>query len=223
MTPRRTLIQSFPTTVGLLVLIGAAFLLEEAAGGSQRVPVLIGLGANYPPLVIQEGEWWRLLTSTLLHIGLLHLLVNSWALWQLGRLSEITFGSALTLFLFVFTGLTGSGLTLIQEKVSAGASGALFGLEGALVAFFLRHRERLTPAGRQILGQLLVWSAGMMVFSFAVPGIDWLGHLGGFLGGLSVGWILPPAPKRGGWTRGLAAVAFGLIVVAVWMAARPFF
>src|SRR5690606_15703910 len=116
-TPRRTLIQSFPTTVGLLVLIGAAFLLEEAAGGSQRVPVLIGLGANYPPLVIQEGEWWRLLTSTLLHIGLLHLLVNSWALWQLGRLSEITFGSALTLFLFVFTGLTGSGLTLIQEKV----------------------------------------------------------------------------------------------------------
>lgn len=219
MSSRRNLLQTFPVSLGLLILIGLAFLAEEAAGGSQQVAVLVGLGANYPPLVLQEGQWWRLLTSTLLHIGALHLLVNGWALWQLGRLSEITFGSALTLFLFVFTGMTGSGLTLLQEKVSAGASGALFGLEGALVSFFLRHRERLTPAGKQILSQLLVWSAGMMVFSFVVPGIDWLGHLGGFAGGLLVGWLLPPGPRRGGWTRGLAVLAFGMIVLAVGMAA----
>lgn len=218
MTARPTLVRTYPATVGLLVVIGLVFLLEEAAGGSQQIDVLLALGANYPPYVLEEGQWWRLLTSTLMHIGLVHLLVNGWALWQLGRLAELTFGSALTLALFVFTGLTGSGLTLLQEKVSAGASGALFGLEGALVAFFLRHRSRLTPAGKQILRQLLVWSVGVMVLSFVAPGIDWLGHLGGFLGGLAVGWALPPAPRRGRWTTAVAMLALGLLALAVFEA-----
>lgn len=214
------MLRAFPDTIGLLILIGLAFLVEEAAGGSQTTRVLLRLGANYPPFVLQEGQWWRLLTSTILHIGLIHLAVNGWALWQLGRLSELTFGSALTLALFVFTGATGSLLTLLQEKVSAGASGALFGLEGALVAFFLRHRDRLTPAGKQILGQLLLWSAFMIVFSFSVPGIDWLGHLGGFFGGLAVGWALPPQARERRWPRGAAGVAALLLGVCILAAAR---
>jgi rhomboid protease GluP len=214
--------RTYPTTVSLLVLIACVFLLEEAAGGSDRVQVLLALGANDPRQVVGAGEWWRLLTSTLLHIGLVHALVNGWALWQLGRLSEWTFGSALTLTLFVFTGICGSLLTLLQDKVSAGASGALFGLEGALVSFFLRHRERLTPAGKQILAQLLLWSALMMVFSFTFPGIDWLGHLGGFLGGLAVGWALPMRGHGRGWTRGLAVASAGAIVLVIVMAASRF-
>jgi rhomboid protease GluP len=212
-SPQRqhSILQTFPTTVGLLVLIALAFLAEQAAGGATETKVLVRLGANFPPLVLEAGQWWRLLTSTILHIGFLHLAMNGWALWQLGRLSEITFGSALTLALFVFTGITGSLLTLLQVKISAGASGALFGLEGALVAFFLRHRDRLTPAGKQILGQLLLWSAFMIVFSFSAPGIDWLGHLGGFFGGLAVGWALPPQARDLRWPR-RAAVFAGLLL-----------
>lgn len=203
----------FPFTSGLLVLLVAVFLAEELRGGSTETRVLIEMGANFPPLVL-AGEWWRMLTAVLLHIGFLHLLVNGWALWQLGRLSEVTFGGATTLALFVFTGLTGSALTLLQVKVSAGASGALFGLEGALLSFFLRHRERLTPAGKGLLKQLLVWSLFMLVYSVAVPGIDLLGHLGGFAGGLAVGWALPPARARTGRIARLAAVVATLALVA---------
>lgn len=206
--------------MGLLVVIAVAFVLEELAGGSSDVGTLVRLGANYPPAILEYGQWWRLLTSTLLHIGLLHLTVNGWALWQLGRLAELTFGSAATFSLFVFTGITGSLLTLLQEKVSAGASGALFGLEGALIAFFLRHRERLTPAGKHILGQLLLWSALMMVFSFSVPGIDWLGHLGGFAGGLLVGWALPPGHRTGASSKAFAAISFALLAGSVAFAVR---
>jgi len=214
-TSRPSLARTYPTTVGLLVLIGVVFLLEEVFGGSQTPGVILDFGANYPPLVLEDGQWWRLLTATVLHIGLVHLLVNAWALWQLGRLSEITFGSALTLALFVFTGLCGTSLGLLQDKASAGASGALFGLEGALVSFFVRLRDRLTPAGREILRQLFFWSALVMGLGFVAPGIDWVGHLGGFLGGLAVGWVIPPPHRRGGWTRAVAAVAMILLVAAL--------
>ncbi len=215
---RPSILRAFPATVGILALLVMIFVLEELAGGSQNNLVLARLGANFPPFVIEGGQWWRLVTSTLLHIGLLHLAMNGWALWQLGRLSEITFGAGATLALFVFTGITGSLLTLITVKLSAGASGALFGLEGALVAFFLRHRDRLTPDGRGLLKQLLVWSAFMMVFSLAVPGIDWLGHLGGFAGGLSVGWMLKPRHQ----VNGSIAAAAGALAVAIVAASIAF-
>lgn len=210
----------FPVTVGLLALLACIFGIEELQGGSTRTLVLLRMGANYPPLVF-EGQWWRLVTSTLLHIGVVHLLMNGWALWQLGRLAEITFGGAATLSLFVFTGIAGSLLTLLSVKVSAGASGAVFGIEGALLAFFLRHRDRLTPAGKQLLQQLLVWSVLMLVYGFVVPGIDWLGHLGGLLGGISVGWALPPAERtRRPLARGVAAVAGSILIAAVGASVR---
>lgn len=181
----------FPVTAGIIGLLVIVFGIEELRGGSTETAVLLKMGANFPPLVY-AGEWWRLLTSVVLHIGFLHLAMNSWALWQLGRLSEMSFGGATTLALFVFTGIAGSLLTLLQVKISAGASGAVFGIEGALVAYFFRHRERLTPGGKALLKQLLIWSGFMVVYSFAVPGIDLLGHLGGFFAGLAVGWALKP-------------------------------
>lgn len=198
-------------TYGLLALLAALFLVEELRGGSTDTLVLLRMGANFPPLVF-DGQWYRLVTAALLHIGAVHLLMNGWALFQLGRLSEVTFGGATTLALFVFTGIAGSALTLLSTKVSAGASGAIFGLEGALVAFFLRHRDRLTPVGLTLLKQLLVWSGVVLVYGFAVPGIDWLGHLGGFLAGLAAGWTI--RPWRGG-TPGLLARAAASLAAAL--------
>ncbi|AKU91267.1 rhomboid family intramembrane serine protease [Vulgatibacter incomptus] len=204
---RISLLGSFPATSGILALLIAAFIIEVLSGGSQNGMVLARLGANYTPLVLEGGQWWRLVTATLLHIGPVHLLMNGWALWQLGRLSEITFGSATTLALFVFTGITGSALTLLTVKLSAGASGAIFGLEGALIAFFLRHRDHLTPQGKSLLKQLLAWSAFMIAYGFAVPNIDWMGHFGGLGGGLAVGWLLQPRTAR----TGLLAKGAGLV------------
>jgi len=222
-SPPRTQFGAFPATYSLLILIGLVFLLEVIAGGSTSSRVLLGLGANEPGRIVGQGEWWRMLTSAFLHIGVFHLLLNGWALLQIGRLAESTFGSALTLSLFVFTAITGSALTLLQPKVSAGASGAIFGLVGALVSFLLRHREHLTPTGRRILTDLLVWSAVLMAYSFIVPRIDWLGHLGGFLGGAAVGWALPVRRAERGWARGLAFVSAAAIAAALLTAVVRFF
>jgi rhomboid protease GluP len=200
-----------PATHSLLGLLIAMFLAGFVVG--QRT--LLVLGANAGPLVL-AGDWWRPLTAALLHAGLLHLAMNGWALLQLGRLSEWTFGPWTTVALFVFTALTGSALSLFNDSYSVGASGALFGIEGALLSFFLRHRERLTPAGVALLKQLLAWSLFMLVFGFLAPNIDWRGHVGGLVGGLAVGWALPihrgrePAAAR---IAGLAAV--GLLVAAI--------
>lgn len=215
-TENRPALEVFPVTIGLLGLVAAVFLAEVLRGGSTDTLTLLRLGANYPPLVL-EGQWYRLVTATLLHIGPIHLLMNGWALWVLGRLSEVTFGSRTTLALFVFTGVCGSALTLLSAKVSAGASGALFGIEGALVAFFLRHRERLTPAGRALLGQLGAWTAFMLAYTFLVPGIDWLGHLGGLLSGFAVGWLLRPwrGGPPGAFARAASVAAMLAIVGAI--------
>jgi len=208
-------LRTFPATAGLLALIVAVFLMEVALGGSTDAEVLLRLGAKFTPWVIVENQWWRLVTSTVLHIGPMHLAMNGWALWQLGRLSEITFGSATTLALFVFTGIAGSALSLLSLSISAGASGALFGIEGALVAFFLRHRDRLTVAGRALLKQLLVWSAAMFVFSFMMPGIDWLGHTGGFLGGIAVGWALKSRYEQRSETLSRMLVAICVVILFI--------
>ena len=211
-TERQLGLGRFPVTSGLLALLVGVFAVEVLRGGSTDTLTLLRLGANFPPFVF-DGQWFRLLTAALLHIGPLHLLMNAWALWQLGRLSEITFGGPATLALFVITGITGSALTLLDTKVSAGASGALFGIEGALLSFFLRHRERLTASGKALLKQLLVWSGFMLVYSFAVPGIDWLGHIGGLLGGLAIGWALKP--WRGGPPGPVARIAGVLSALAI--------
>lgn len=217
-------LRTFPASAGLLALIAAVFVIELLVGVLDDARGLVALGANYTPLILEGGQWWRLVTSTILHVNFMHLAMNGWALWQLGRLSELTFGSQWTLALFVFTGITGSALSILSPSVSAGASGALFGLEGALVAFFLRHRDRLTPAGKALLKQLLIWSAFMFVFSFVVPSIDWLGHLGGFLGGIAVGWLLPPKSARpiGVGARLAAGVAAIVLVVSIVEAALFF-
>jgi rhomboid protease GluP len=214
----------FPFTSGLVALLVAMFLIEGFEGGSEDTATLLRLGANYPPLTL-DGQAFRLLASTLLHIGVLHLVMNGWALLQLGRLAEMSFGGPAMLALFVLTGIGGSSLTLLTTKVSAGASGAIFGILGALLSFFLRHRERLSPSGRMLLKQLTIWAGFVLAYSFLVPGIDLLGHLGGFAAGLAVGWALKPWRGRtGAFGRTAAALSVLLLaatLVAVVQAGRP--
>lgn len=183
-----------PVTLLLLAAIAGVFVLEVIQGGSTDQRVLLELGANSGPH-IARGEVWRLFTAMFLHIGLLHLVVNGWALFQLGALMEIWVGSLGFSLVYLASGLGGSAASFLwtwvlngQEQISAGASGAIFGVLGALIGFLLRRRDRLTPAARSLLTQLVFW-AGLNVFlGFSVPGIDNAGHLGG----LAVGLVLGP-------------------------------
>lgn len=186
-----------PVTLLLLLAVGAGFLLEILAGGSTDQRVLLALGANYPPLVWGQGEWWRLLASVFLHIGVVHLLLNGWALLQLGSLFETWVGSFQLLAVFLVTGAAGSAASLVWSRgLSAGASGAIFGLIGALIAFLLRRRDLLTPFGRSVLGQLVLWAAINVFFGLSTPGIDNAAHFGGAAAGLVLGLLLKGRQPR---------------------------
>lgn len=179
----------------LLVALGLAFIAELALGGSTDRLVLVRLGANVPGRVL-AGEWWRLAASMFLHVGLLHLLVNGWALYQLGGLYESLVGSRRFAAVYFASGILASlGSVLFlptPESLSAGASGAVFGLLGALMALLLRRRQRLTPAARSLLAQLAGWAVLNVILGFSVPNIDNAAHLTGFAVGMAFGWWTPP-------------------------------
>ena len=182
-------------TPALVVLNCVGFALTVCAGSGVVTPnpdVLIRLGSNFGPFTL-DGQWWRLLSAPFLHFGLLHLLVNMWALWEMGGITERLFGSVRFLLLYVFAGLCGSVASLLwnPEVNSAGASGAIFGVLGGLLACILWPE---TPVPADILMRVR-FSAGVFVLynlvsGFVLPGIDNSAHLGGLLGGLAMGWSL---------------------------------
>jgi rhomboid protease GluP len=175
-----------PVTTFLLAAIALVFLGDMLTGRR-----LTQLGADEPTLVLQYGQWWRPLTSVFLHAGWMHLLLNGWALYQLGALFELLIGSRVMLVVFLASGLAGSAASLVwTHGPSVGASGAIFGLMGALIAFLLRRREMLTPYAKSLLGQLVLWAGINVVFGFSTPGIDNAAHLGGCAMGLVLGLTL---------------------------------
>ncbi len=185
----------------LLGLIIVMFLVETALGGSTETEVLVRLGAKVTAL-IAAGEYWRLFTAMFLHIGLLHLFFNGYALFVVGTELEQIFGRGRFLAIYLLSGLFGSLASYaLSPHLSAGASGAIFGLIGALGAFFYFHRERLGAWGRSRLANIVFLIAINLFLGFTQPGIDNLAHLGGLVSGAGLGWALVPRyefdPYRG--------------------------
>lgn len=184
-----------PVTLTFLVAIVVVYGLEISRGGSTNTAVLVSLGANVPELVM-DGQVWRLFTSMFLHIGIVHLLLNSWALYQLGGLFEGMAGSPGTVVVTLLSGLFGSLASTLWHLwndtagISAGASGAVFGLLGALVGLLLRRRSRLLDSGRSLLSSLLLWAGFNVYLGLSTPGIDNAAHFGGAIAGFLVGLML---------------------------------
>lgn len=167
-------------TYAILVINLIVFALMTFAGGSTDQRVLIAFGAKVNSLIL-EGEVWRLITSTFLHIGIMHLFFNLYALNALGSLAEEIFGHRKFFLIYLLAGLGGSIASLIfSSALSAGASGAIFGLLGALV-YLSYKRPKLWKSG---LGMnLIVVILVNIAFGLMVPGIDNFAHLGGLLMG----------------------------------------
>lgn len=220
-----------------LTLNVTIWLLMTLAGGSENPSVLIQFGASATSRIV-AGEVWRLFTANFLHIGLLHLLFNSYALYALGPEAEAIFGSSRFVTLYLLSGLSGSIFSFGLRAgvgLSAGASTAIFGLVGALLAFFIRNRRHFGEVGRRRVNHYLVVAALNLYIGLSVPSIDNLGHLGGFVGGLMLGWLLCPFytvehdgserrvvdlnSLRGEW-RGLALFVLLLIVGVIGGMAR---
>lgn len=167
-----------------MILIGIhliLFVLMELAGGSQNPYVLILFGAKLNELIVQ-GEWWRLVTPMFLHIGFIHLLFNNIALYFIGGVAEKIYGSIRFLFIYLIAGITGVISSFyFSPSLSAGASGAIFGLFGSLLYFGVRYRNLFfrTMGNDVIMIVLLNLAIGLMFPNM----IDNFAHLGGLLGG----------------------------------------
>lgn len=164
----------------LMVINIGYFFIVELYGSSLDIPDLIRFGAKYNPLII-DGEWWRIFSSMFLHIGFLHLIMNMLALYYLGTAVERIYGSLRFLFIYIFAGLAaGMASFALTINVSAGASGAIFGLFGALLFFGLHQRKLFL----QTMGRGVLFLIGFnIIFGFIAPQIDNSAHLGGLVAG----------------------------------------
>jgi membrane associated rhomboid family serine protease/cytochrome c-type biogenesis protein CcmH/NrfG len=170
---------------------------------------LLRWGADFGPLTL-AGQWWRLLSSVFLHIGIAHLAVNMWCLWNLGELAERVYGRTAFLAFYVGSGIIGTIVSLAWHPfaVSAGASGAVFGLAGALIVTFWFGQVPFPRRHIQItLGSLLAFAGYNLVFGFITPGIGNAAHVGGLLAGLVLGFLLP----RIGWRPMVAMTLIGIV------------
>jgi rhomboid protease GluP len=181
-------------TYMLLGAIAIIFVLMEFAGGSQNVKVLVAFGANYGPRIL-EGETWRLFTSMFLHVGLVHLAFNGYALFGFGVAMERLYGPDRFVVIYILAGLFGSLASFAgrgPNVLSAGASGAIFGVIGMNLAFFLLHRHTFGEVGRQQLMNTLVIIGINLFLGFTATGIDNLAHMGGLGAGFALGYVLAP-------------------------------
>lgn len=193
--------------VVFVIMIVYGFLAYSTLDGSQDSRVLTDLGAKVNFLVA-TGEVWRLFTAMFLHIGVIHLLFNLYALHALGPLVEGYFGPTRFSLIYLLGGLFGSLASYaFSPAPSAGASGAVFALAGAVTVYFLRYRDNFGAQGRAILSNMFLVIGINLVFGLAQSGIDNWGHLGGLVGGALLAVGLLPRYQRP------AVVSFGVNIM----------
>lgn len=209
-----------PVIVAANVVLFGMMLAMGVHPLTPTIESLIRWGANAGPSTT-GGEWWRLATCTFIHIGVIHVTMNMVILWDVGRFVERLYGNVGFLTLYLLAGLAGSLASIAwnPQVVSAGASGAVFGCYGGLLAFLLRQR-RAVP--REVLMRLrksaLLFVGYNVVFGLSVKFVDNAAHLGGLAGGFAVGVVLAhplTAEGRAGRIRRALTVALaGAALVA---------
>jgi rhomboid protease GluP len=213
------MINKEPITTTLVGMNVAVYVVMVLTGVSPRHPSsqhLLQWGANWGPLSL-GAEPWRILASTYVHGGVIHIALNMWCLWNLGFLAERVFDPWTYVLTYTSCGIAGSLASLWWDPLtpSVGASGAIFGLAGALItALYLGHLPISKQAIRGTLNSLLMFAGYNLFFGvvFAGIGIDNAAHIGGLLAGLALGAVLAkhlaqPPEIRDGWRRGVFVVA----------------
>jgi rhomboid protease GluP len=224
----------------LLVGINCAVFLAMLAHGisiaNPTVDQLMSWGANNAGAVLIGGEWWRIVVAMFLHVGILHLAVNMWCLWNLGLLAEPLMGSIGLLAVYILTGAAGNLLSTLVNWVwpihysgnimfpaGAGASGAVFGIAGALIVLLKSNRLPIPPPELKRLRKSVIYFAAInLVIGFSISfgthvigsglNIDNMAHLGGFACGLL--FAAPMVPRIGS-SRQLFQTRLRLAMVAM--------
>lgn len=222
----RTPVPLTAVLVGINVLMFIAMVVKGASVTQPTADQLLRWGANFGPLTL-TGQWWRLLTAMFVHIGLVHLALNMWCLWELGLLAEYLYGPKTFLALYAMSGLAASIVSLARNPlvVTAGASGAIFGLAGALIAtLYLGKLAAPRGACRTSLISLVAFAGYNLAYGFLKGGIDNGAHIGGLISGLVLGSVLsmdfPRQAPRQWRIRPFVFPAFAIVLLAGAVAVR---
>jgi len=214
------------TLVGMNVAVFVAMALTGVSPVEPSIPQLLKWGANWGPLSL-GAEPWRVLASNYIHGGIIHIALNMWCLWNLGFLAERVFDPWTYVLTYTTCGLAGSLASLWWHPlaVGVGASGAIFGLAGALIAaLYLGHLPISTQAMQGTLKSLLTFAGYNLFFGAVARGIDNSAHIGGLLAGLALGAVLAkhliePPEIRDGWRRAVF-IAAAVVLVLAFMAVK---
>jgi rhomboid protease GluP len=224
-TPAQVIPQSYFivtwTIIALNVLVFAAMCLKGASITSPTPADVLPWGADFGPITL-TGDWWRILTSTFIHFGILHIGMNMYILYQVGPFTELLYGRVRFLLLYLLAGLGGSLVSLAVHPMttSAGASGAIFGVYGALLAFLVVQRGIIPPQRSKAIAQ----SAGIFLvynlfFGLSSRTTDLSAHAGGFVAGFLCGVFLArPAvagTRRLPIARTASVAVIGLAITAI--------
>jgi rhomboid protease GluP len=196
--------------VYLAMLLAGVSMLGNPSGQD-----LVHWGANFGPLTV-SGQWWRLLTSVFVHGGLLHIAFNMWCLWDLGRLAESVYGHWTFAVVYLICGLSASLTSVWWNPVvlSVGASGAIFGIAGALIASFYLGEFSL-PREALPLRSLLIFAGYNLFFGAVIARTDNAAHIGGLAMGLILGTLMAKvAPQQDDFPRRIAVLLVGAALVA---------
>ena len=197
--------------INIVVYLFSAFFSQEFINMNSEV--LVKMGALFGPITVLGGEWWRLFTAMFLHGGMTHLLMNMFSLYLIGRGVEEYFNTTSYVLLYLFSGLLGglASLYMHPASVGVGASGAIFGIFGALGGFFIAHRNKIEAHTKAFMKEFAIIIGINLVLGFSIPSVDVSAHVGGLIIGFIGGYVISKNLK---WI-GLYTIAMILLMIAV--------
>jgi len=206
---------------GFLYLAMALFNMQNVRGGSimdLSGSTLFLFGAKEPNYIF-HGEWWRLITAGFLHAGVIHIMMNSWGLYDLGMQAEEAFGAGKLIVIYVLSSIAGFlASSLFAPSLSVGASAGIFGLIGAMIAYGVNQRSSFGSYVKGAYTRTAVWA---LLISFLIPYTDNWAHMGGLAGGFAAAYVAghprlsQPRQERYWNIAGLAMAGFVVICFVV--------
>ena len=200
--------------INIVIYIFSAFFSQDIV--DMDMQTLVDMGALYGPLTVLKSEWWRLFTAMFLHGGMTHILMNMFSLYLIGRGVEIYFEKKAYVSIYLFSGLLGglASLYVHPQTVGIGASGAIFGVFGALAGFFLAHRDKIAQQSKTFMKDFGIVLGLNLVLGLSMPSIDVSAHIGGLIVGLIGGFVIS---KNSKWVW-----AFSLVMALAMLAVMEY-
>ncbi len=209
--------RELPITYILIAINIFVYLFSSYYSGdiaNMNSETLIEMGALVGQYTVEYKEWWRLFTAMFLHAGMTHILMNMFSLYLIGRGVEVYFQKKAYLSMYLFSGLIGGLVSLYMHPLGlgVGASGAIFGVFGALAGFFLAHRDKIAQQSKTFMKDFGIVLGLNLVLGLSIESIDVSAHIGGLVIGMIGGYIISKNPK---WIWFYSASMAGVVLLMI--------